>query len=581
MLIDTNDLVSATEFNRNTGRYTNRAAEGRRVVIMKDQKIVAALIGVHDLNRLDALDTTSQLGFDDIPDISDDEGAGGTSTEVKAVMPIGITVGGEPAHINPHEDLLVVGRGATELMGVFVRQAGALTEPQQFVIGSDNPTFLLPSGPPGAAEPSILAVSVDMSMSAEHRLAAQIAGDLQRRVALLRDHTVNTVEQYRQLRTTSAPLPRLTIALDTADIYLGGPLGEVVSQIVRRGTDLGVNVWLFSNAALSRQAMQVAAISQRLALHLPTVDQSRDVIGSDAAAHLKPRQAVLRNIDQTLTPVVTPTATPPLTPAAPTAPTAEQWPAMPQPGSITSIVEMWTATAPDGEPSLPLGLVDDAANHRHTLFALPLIKGGHTTVIAGPNQARDLVQILHAGAALTDPDGLYFHYLGTRPPLTTPTLSSHTYEDLRSAGSKAAVQSVATALTQAAESSPRAVCLIINIQELTGAEHLGDPFIVKEFIRELLDDESTQHAHVVLLSNDILRLQMQLQPTRRHQAVTSIYYAGIDPATVARDIRDRIHRLPQHNPDAAHHAIATHSAELANERDGGVHLVLARPDDAQ
>ncbi len=61
MLVDTNDLVSATEFNRNTGRYTNRAAEGRRVVIMKDQKIVAALIGVHDLNRLDALDTTSKL----------------------------------------------------------------------------------------------------------------------------------------------------------------------------------------------------------------------------------------------------------------------------------------------------------------------------------------------------------------------------------------------------------------------------------------------------------------------------------------------------------------------------------------
>ncbi|KMO82527.1 type II toxin-antitoxin system Phd/YefM family antitoxin [Mycolicibacterium chlorophenolicum] len=580
MLVDTNDLVSATEFNRNTGRYTNRAAEGRRVVIMKDQKIVAALIGVHDLNRLDALDTTSKLGFDDIPDIRDDQGADDTSAQLKAVMPIGVTVGGEPAHINPHENLLVVGRGATELMGVFVTQAGALPEAQQFVIGSDNPTFLLASGPPEAAQPAILAVSVDMSMSAQLRLAAQISGELQRRVALLRDHTVNTVEQYRQLDTGSAPLPTLTIALDTADIYLGGPLGEVVSQIVRRGIDLGVNVWLFSNAALSRQAMQLAAISQRLALHLPTVDQSRDVIGSDAAAHLKPRQAVLRNIDQTLIPVVTPTATPPLTPAAPTAPTAEQWPAMPQPGSINSIVEMWTATAPGGEPSLPLGLVDDAANHRHTLFALPLIKGGHTTVIAGPGQARAFVQILLTSAALTSPADMYFHYLGTQVPRTTPAVSSHTYEDLRRTGSKAAVQSVATALTQAAEASPRAVCLIVNIQELIGAEHLGDPFMVKEFIRDLMDDESTQHVHVVLLSNDILRLQTQLQPTRRHQAATSIYYAGIEPAGVARDVRDQIRQLPQYNEDAARHAIATHGAELANERNG-VHLVLARPDGSQ
>ena len=576
MLVDTNDLVSATDFNRNTGRYTNRAAEGRRIVIMKDQKIVAALIGVHDLNRLDALDTTSQLGFDDIPDISDDEGDD-TSTEVKAVMPIGITVGGEPAHINPHDDLLVVGRGATELMGVLVNQAGALTEPQQFVIGSDSPTFLLPSSTPEATQPAILTVSVDMSMPAQHRLAAQISGELQRRAAMLRDHTVNTVEQYRQLDTESAPLPTLTIALDNADILLGGPLGEVVSQIVRRGTDLGVNVWLFSNALPTAQAMQLAAISQRLALHLPTVYQSREVIGSDAAAHLKARQAVLRNLDQGLTPVVIPAATPPLTPAAPTAPATEQWPAMPQPESVSSIVEMWTATAPGGRPSLPLGLVDDIANFRHTVFALPLIKGSYTAVISDPEQAWDFVQTLIAVAAVTDPNDMYFHYLGTRPPLTTSTVSSQTYEDLKRADN-AAVGSVAAALSQAAQASPRAVCLIINVQELTAAA--GSSFMIQGFIRDLLDDDSTRHVHVVLLANDTLRLQMQLQSTHRRRAATSIFYAGIDPSTAGRDIRDQVRRLRPHGPDALHHAIATHGAELLNERDGA-YLVLARPDGSQ
>lgn len=580
MLIDTNDLVSATDFNRNTGRYTNRAAEGRRIVIMKDQKIVAALIGVHDLNRLDALDTTSQLGFDDIPEISDAQSADDDSAEVKPLMPIGITVGGEPAHINPQEDLLVVGRGATELMGVFVKQAGSLTAPQQFVIASNSPTILLPSNPPESAQPSILAVSVDMSMSTELRLAAQISGELQRRAALLRDHTVNTVEQYRRLDTGSAPLPTLTVALDTADIYLSGPLGEVVSQIVRRGHDLGVNVWLFSNAALSHQAMQLAAISQRLALHLPTVDQSRDVIGSDAAAHLKPRQAVLRNVDQGLTPVVTPTATPPLTPATPTAPTSEQWPAMPQPGSIKSIVDMWTATTHSGDPSLPLGLVDDAANHRHTLFELPLTKGGHTTVIAHPDQTGDFVKTLLAAATLIDPVDLHFHYLGTRVPPTTPAVTSHTYEDLRRTGGNTAVASVAATLSQASAPRPQAVCLIVNIQELTDAEDPRDPFSVKTFIRELLDDQSTRDAHVILLSNDPMRLQTHLQPTHRRRAATSIFYAGIEPSIVGRDLRDRIRQLPQHGPEIAHQAIATHGAELLNERDG-VHLVLARPDVSQ
>ncbi|AGB27090.1 hypothetical protein Mycsm_06989 (plasmid) [Mycobacterium sp. JS623] len=580
MLVDTNDLVSATEFNRNTGRYTNRAAEGRRVVIMKDQKIVAALIGVHDLNRLDALDTTSKLGFDDIPDMNDDQGADDTSAEAKAVMPIGVTVGGEPALINPHEDLLVVGRGATELMGVFVTQAGELTEPQQFVIGSGSPTFLLPSSRPEATPPAILDVSVDTSMSAQQRLATQISGELQRRTALLRDHSVNTVEQYRQLDTGSAPLPTLTVALDTADTYLGGPLGEVVSQIVRTGHDLGVNVWLFSNAALFAQAMQLAAISQRLALHLPTAAQSREVIGSDAAAHLKPRQAVLRNIDQTLTPVVTPPATPPLTPATPTAPTAEQWPGLPQPTSINSIVEMWTAGAPDDGPALPLGFVDDAANHRHTLFSLSLIKGGHTTVIADPGQAQNFVQTLLATAALIDPVNLQFHYLGTRVPGRTPAVNSHTYEDLKHGESSAAVQSVATALTQAAEASPRAVCLIVNLQELTRAEKVGDSFMVKTFIADLLDDESTRHVHVVLLSNDTMRLDMQLAPTRRRQAATSIFYAGTDPTSIGRDIRDKVRQLPEYGPDAEYHAIAIQRPDPTRKYDG-VYVVLARPDGSQ
>lgn len=63
MLIDTNDLVSATDFNRNTGRYTALAAEGRRIVIVKDQQLVAALVGIHDLNRLDALDGAPELAL--------------------------------------------------------------------------------------------------------------------------------------------------------------------------------------------------------------------------------------------------------------------------------------------------------------------------------------------------------------------------------------------------------------------------------------------------------------------------------------------------------------------------------------
>jgi len=53
------DLISATELTRNTSTLLKQASEGSRLIIINKNTPVAALIGIEDLRRLDALTATS------------------------------------------------------------------------------------------------------------------------------------------------------------------------------------------------------------------------------------------------------------------------------------------------------------------------------------------------------------------------------------------------------------------------------------------------------------------------------------------------------------------------------------------
>ncbi|WP_099025039.1 type II toxin-antitoxin system Phd/YefM family antitoxin [Mycolicibacterium palauense] len=52
MKIDMNTLVSATDLNRNSGQLITRAAAGERLVILNQNKPVAAIVPIDDLQRL-------------------------------------------------------------------------------------------------------------------------------------------------------------------------------------------------------------------------------------------------------------------------------------------------------------------------------------------------------------------------------------------------------------------------------------------------------------------------------------------------------------------------------------------------
>jgi prevent-host-death family protein len=56
MRTDTRDLVSVTDAGRNFGRYASEAAEGRTLVIVRNNEPTAALVPLAQMDRLSKLD---------------------------------------------------------------------------------------------------------------------------------------------------------------------------------------------------------------------------------------------------------------------------------------------------------------------------------------------------------------------------------------------------------------------------------------------------------------------------------------------------------------------------------------------
>ncbi|GIG40945.1 type II toxin-antitoxin system Phd/YefM family antitoxin [Cellulomonas phragmiteti] len=56
MRTDTRDIVSVTDAARNFSRYASEAAEGRSIVIIRNNEPTAALVPLEKMDRLDKID---------------------------------------------------------------------------------------------------------------------------------------------------------------------------------------------------------------------------------------------------------------------------------------------------------------------------------------------------------------------------------------------------------------------------------------------------------------------------------------------------------------------------------------------
>ncbi|EIU51653.1 antitoxin, type II toxin-antitoxin system family protein [Mycobacteroides abscessus 6G-0728-R] len=561
MKIDEADMASATDVGRNTGRYVSEAADGRRIVIMNNHQPVAAIIGMADLRRLDALDIpvagiaaqtpAQKVTLADL-DIRPDG------------IPVGLTPTGHTAHINPLQHLLVAGNGASDMIGPLL--AGVVEDglDTAFVVASEQPVVI---AYPKGRLPHVVSLATSLDIANEERVAEQIAGELDARSDLLRRHSVNTIDQYRRFNHDAGIIDHLIVVIDTADSVLGRQhsLSKVVDDIVQRGAALGASVWLFSPTATRHVIDACDAIEQRIALTTRTAIESRDIIGCADAADLTAGQAILQTRPGALTPITTfirDDSLPPRPLESIGPPTG--WPSIAQPPTVQQVLRLPNeSTSTSNRFEAPIGVIDDPRAHRLVPFSLEFVSGAANLIRAqGPSTPSTQIlldALLTSSAQLYTPNELQFRYIGHSPEYRV--FSSRELPNVASVHRWGEpTNELNEAITEAIETQSGAHTVVI----------VDDwrPFHAPEYEQETagLNDAISR---VVRMRQDtspgvhILAICYGGPPPSRillEKSLHSVYLSGIDPSLADSTTRAILRRLP----NSPHHAAVAQG-----------HLVLA------
>lgn len=563
MKIDEADMASATDVGRNTGRYISQAADGRRIVIMNNHQPVAAIIGMADLRRLDALDIPVRAAT---PTTAPGQNVSLTNLDpMLGKVPVGRTHTGQTAYIDPLEHLLVVGTGASDMIGPLL--AGVATDglDTAFVVATDQPIVIAhPEGP----RPRIVALATGINEAGLRRLTEQLLGELAARTELLHRHEVNTIDQYRRFRD-GPEVDHLIVVIDHADALLreNPDFNDVVDDILDRGDALNATVWLFSEARTPRTPPQAASIAQRIALPASGPIESREIIGCADAVNLTAGQAILRTATETLTGITTfvrDDALPP-TPLITVGPPIE-WPSIQQPPSLQQVLRL-AAEQPNASPgrfAVPIGVLDDPRAHRLVPFALDLGSGGVTNIACahGNRAVRVFLDAIFASSAqLYTPEELQFHYVGG----LSADLLKEDLPNLASAhegwgGSATSMLTATIAEAMDTDSGPHIVLIVDAWDPLTGWDDSQDAVKeLREEIRRVLQvpGDKNPGVHIVSINRRTpVTERLLLEKSRSY-----VHLSGADPAW-AMDATSR--KVLRRLPDDPHHAAVSQG-----------HLVLA------
>lgn len=563
MKIDEADMASATDVGRNTGRYISQATDGRRIIIMNNHQPVAAIIGMADLRRLDALDipvsgsTPAQLPEQNVTLTDLDKRVGW--------IPVGLTPAGHTAYINPLEHLLVVGKGASDMIGPLLAGVVLDSHDTAFVVASEQPVVIAyPEGPP----PRVVALATGLDEANDERVAEQIAGELDARRHMLREHCVNTIDQYRRFHNGS-PVDHLIVVIDTADSVLGHQhrLSKMVRDIVQRGAALGASVWLFSQTATRHLIDECDAIEQRIALRTRTAIESRDIIGCADAADITAGQAILQTRPGALTPITTFTRDDSLPPKPlETIGPPIEWPSITQPPTIQQVLHLLNqSTSTSNRFQAPIGVIDDPRAHRLVPFSLEFASGAANIVRAQapatPSTQIFLDALLASSAQLYTPDELQFHYIG--PSYEHSQFSSRELPHVASVHRWGYTADLTRVITEAidTDSGARTVLIVDDWRQFRSQEYeeeaTGTGFT--EVIHRVfqMPKDTSPGVHILALCYGAP------PPLDRHlleKSLTEVYLSGMDPAWADSSARAILRRLP----NSPHHAAVAQG-----------HLVLA------
>lgn len=563
MKIDEADMASATDVGRNTGRYIAQAADGRRVVIMNNHQPVAAIIGMADLRRLDALD---------IPAV----GAGVPTPPQKVTLtdleprtgwiPVGLTSAGQTAYIDPLKHLLVAGKDASDMIGPLLAGVAIDGLDAAFVVASDRPVVIAhPDGP----RPRVVALATGTDDAGGDRIAEHIAGELDARSRLLRRHKANSIDHYRRFHD-GPPIDHLIVVIDSADSLLRHhSLSNVVRESVQRGASLDVSVWLFSET-LIRDIADVArdTIEQRLALATRTSVESRDVIGNADAVDLLTGQAILWTGTDTQTGIATfirddAVAPEPLETVGPPV----EWPSTVQPPTIQELMHLY-AEEPRAKTCFeaPIGILDDLHAHRLVPFSLEFVSGA-ANIAHGYKPDSHSTQILldallASSAQRYRPNELQFHYIGhdrghlcRGPARDLPHLASaHRWSESTSALASTITEAIDT------DSGAHTVLIVDDWRPLESPEHRAEVEDLREVIRRVFQMPNDENPGV-----HVLVICYGSRPPRDHVLMTkSLSYVHLSDMDHRAAIDSTTRAVLGRLPDSPHHAAVSQK-----------HLVLA------
>lgn len=278
MLIDTDDMIPATTFNRAPGKYIDLGAEGGRPIIVKDNVPVAFVGSLDDLRRLQALDNVDPATY----------AFKGPEQMPTGRWVIGQDPGGGRVWIQVANHVLAVGEGREVLdlavsaaLGTWLQGADA---PSELLIGTSG--FVSPVIWHGhQTPPKIRGVVVDLDEKANAaRFATQIRAQFEARKQLLIQHGFPSLSPYRPLIGEEA-VPDLIVAVQLADAP-HTDLAAILKHVVRRGPELGMYLWLFSETVPEWVTPQ--SFPQRIAFTVRSALTSRELVGTMAASVLAP-----------------------------------------------------------------------------------------------------------------------------------------------------------------------------------------------------------------------------------------------------------------------------------------------------
>lgn len=263
MRLDEDDMVSASELNRNPARYVSRAMQGWRPVIIRDNVPVAALIGMDDLRRLDSLDNEEGSRPPQVVVAPDSDDVG--------ITVIGTDDHGAPVSIPLCANHLIVGAsGAGKTVAASAAIAGARpAHPLKFLIVTTGMPFPLTHP---VTDTDNIAVTDERPWSDDGTLWTLVRAVTESRASLLAEHQVASLAELRE-RGVESDVADLVIIVDSARLR---GFGDNLAYL----RCFGVYLWAFQNQPPDDPPYTADDFDSRIALRTLAPYESKVLINS-------------------------------------------------------------------------------------------------------------------------------------------------------------------------------------------------------------------------------------------------------------------------------------------------------------